>query len=225
VLSVEDFKEAIDELCVDLNLSRISIFIDEAAHILIPEQQRVFFTLFRDLRSPRMTLNAAVYPGVTHYGETFQPVHDAEFISLDRDIWSSNYIKNMKEMVERQAEPGLLRTLREKGENFSILAYASSGNPRLLLKTVSKCPNLSASELNSTIREFYRDQIWGEHSQLASIYPGHRELVDWGRTFIEIAMMKLWYRRHRKHLLQFGCIEMLQSELCKLFAYCNTLAS
>lgn len=190
VPTVENFKEAIEELCEDLGLYRISVFIDEAAHVLIPEQQRVFFTLFRDLRSPRLTLNAAVYPGVTHYGETFQPVHDAEFITLDRDIWAVDYIETMKAMVERQAEPGLLKTLREKGQNFSILAYASSGNPRLLLKTVSKSGSLSASDINQTIREFYRDQIWSEHSQLASVYTGHRGIVDWGRTFIESYVLR-----------------------------------
>lgn len=190
VPSVEEFKEAIDELCEDLDLRRVAVFIDEAAHVLIPEQQRVFFTLFRDLRSPRLTLNAAVYPGVTHYGETFQPVHDAQFFTLDRDIWAADYVANMKAMVERQADTILLKTLREKGQNFSILAYASSGNPRLLLKTISKAPSLTASELNSVIREFYRDQIWAEHSQLASVYLGHRGIVDWGRGFIEAGVLK-----------------------------------
>lgn len=190
VPSVEDFKEAIDELCEELDLRRIAVFIDEAAHVLIPEQQRVFFTLFRDLRSPRLILNAAVYPGVTHYGETFQPIHDAQFFSLDRDIWASDYIANMKAMVERQADPSLLKTLREKGQNFTILAYASSGNPRLLLKTISKSPSLSAPEVNAVIREFYRGQIWAEHSQLGSVYAGHRNIVDWGRRFIETIVLK-----------------------------------
>lgn len=191
VPTVEDLKEAVSDLCEDTDVSRVAVLIDEAAHIFVPEQQRTFFTLFRDLRSPRLNLNAAVYPGVTHYGDAFQPVHDAEFVVLDRDIWTPNYVASMKEMVERQAEPKLLKTLREKGENFTILAYAASGNPRLLLKSITKSPGLSASEVNSAIREFYRDQIWSEHSQLASIYSGHRELVDWGRKFIESAVLAL----------------------------------
>jgi hypothetical protein len=196
VPSVEEFKDAVGDLCDDLSLPRVAVFIDEAAHVLIPEQQRVFFTLFRDLRSPRLTLNAAVYPGVTHYGETFQPIHDAQFLSLDRDIWAPDYVVNMKAMVERQADPTLLKTLRERGQNFSILAYASSGNPRLLLKTISKSPSLSAPEVNSVIREFYRDQIWAEHSQLASVYAGHRGIVDWGRTFVESVVLKALKNRN-----------------------------
>jgi hypothetical protein len=200
VPSVEAFREAIDDLCEEAGISRIAVFIDEAAHVLNPEQQRVFFTLFRDLRAPKMTLNAAVYPGVTHYGETFQPVHDAEFHSLDRDIWAPGYVASMKEMVEKQADPKLLRILREKGENFSLLAYASSGNPRVLLKTVSKSPSLSASEISSTVREFYRDQVWMEHSQLASVYLGHRELVDWGRSFIEGTVLRALKARNDEAL-------------------------
>lgn len=200
VPSVEEFKDAIDELCQDIGVARVSIFIDEAAHVLIPEQQRVFFTLFRDLRAPRITLNAAVYPGVTHYGETFQPIHDAQFFNLDRDIWASDYVSSMKAMVEKQADTALLKTLREKGQNFTILAYASSGNPRLLLKTVSKSPSLTASEINSTVREFYRDQIWSEHSQLASVYAGHRAIVDWGRAFIENSVLKTLKSRNDEAL-------------------------
>lgn len=194
VPSADEVREAVTELCDDLSIARVAVMIDEAAHVFVPEQQREFFTLFRDLRCAKLNLNAAVYPGVTHYGETFQPVHDAEFITLDRDIWSSDYLESMKQMVERQAEPKLLKTLRERGENFSILAYAASGNPRLLLKSVTKAPSLSSTDVNAAIREFYRGQIWSEHSQLAAVYSGHRELVDWGRKFIEsnvISLIKL----------------------------------
>lgn len=191
VPSAEHVKEAVSDICEDLDIARIVILVDEAAHVFVPEQQRTFFTLFRDLRSSRINMKAAVYPGVTHYGESFQPVHDAEFIVLDRDIWSSDYVVNMKAMVENQAEPALLKILRERGENFTILAYACSGNPRLLLKSIARAPSLSTNEVNSAIREFYRDQIWSEHSQLASVYLGHRELVDWGRKFIENAVLPL----------------------------------
>jgi hypothetical protein len=68
VPDVESFKDAVQDLCEELGLRRINVLFDEAAHIFRPEQQRQFFTLFRDLRSPYMTCNAAVYPGVTSSG-------------------------------------------------------------------------------------------------------------------------------------------------------------
>lgn len=183
--SVEQFREAIEDTCSALGIKRIVVFIDEAAHVFLPEQQRQFFTLFRDIRSPYLVCNAAVYPGVTTFGDTFQPAHDATWISIDRDILSSDYVANMREIVNRQADSTLLASIARNGQNFAILAYAATGNPRILLKTISRVPRVSSREINEVVREFYRTEIWAEHSSLAEKFIGHRDLVDWGRTFIE----------------------------------------
>ena len=128
--SLDDFMDAV-------GLKRIILFIDEAAHVFYPEQQRQFFTLFRDLRSAYIKCNAAVYPGVTVYGETFEPEQDAEVIYLNRKIEDADYIENMKAMVLKQvSDSSQAKVLSQQGENFSILAYSAGGNPRHLLKTV-----------------------------------------------------------------------------------------
>lgn len=44
--TVDDFKDAIAEVCELCDLKRIVYFIDEAAHVFIREQQAEFFTLF-----------------------------------------------------------------------------------------------------------------------------------------------------------------------------------
>ena len=80
--TVEDFKMAVEDICNDNDISRIVLFIDEAAHNFIQEQQDQFFTLFRDLRCPQISCKAAVYPGVTAYGGSFQPSQDTTLISL-----------------------------------------------------------------------------------------------------------------------------------------------
>ena len=183
--NTDTLKDALEELSDDLNISRFVLLIDEAAHIFLPEQQRQFFTLFRDLRSHCVTCNAAVYPGVTSFGDTFQPAHDATMLTIDRDILSSEYISNMREIVEKQADSAVLKNIAQNGRNFSVLAYAASGNPRLLLKTLSRAPNVSSTQINETIREYYRSEIWAEHSLLAEKYSGHREVIDWGRNFLE----------------------------------------
>jgi hypothetical protein len=183
--TIEVFKDAIEDLCESLGLKRIAIFIDEAAHIFLPEQQRQFFTLFRDLRSPYFSCKAAVYPGVTSYGDSFQPVHDATMLTLDRDVLDREYVRNMREIVEKQAESALLRELERHAENFAILAYAASGNPRVLLKTLGRAYGVTATQTNEVIREYYRVDIWSEHSTLTDRYAGHRTLIDWGRQFIE----------------------------------------
>lgn len=183
--TVEDFKDAIEDICRSRNIARLALFFDEAAHIFRPEQQRQFFTLFRDLRSPYVSCNAAVYPGVTFYGQTFQTTHDAAVVALNRDFLDGGYLDAMREIVLKQADTDVAANIERNRENFHALAYAVSGNPRLLLKTVGLAQQVRSSEVERVLKEFYRNDIWSEHSGLADRYAGHRAFVDWGREFIE----------------------------------------
>ncbi len=184
--SLDDFLNTVEDLCDELDISRIVLFIDEAAHVFYPEQQREFFTLFRDLRSPYIKCNAAVYPGVTVYGDTFEPVHDALQITLTRNINDDNYVSNMKEMVMRQVKDSALATrLSKNGANFTLLAYAASGNPRYLLKSVELVNKMDSNSINEVFREYYREDLWAEHTKLGERYPGYQRFIDWGRDFIE----------------------------------------
>lgn len=181
----QEFMDAVEDTCKALNIKRFCIFFDEAAHIFRPEQQRQFFTLFRDLRSPYITCNAAVYPGVTSYGANFQLAHDATLRRVERDVLSPKYLDNMYEIVARQADETLTDAIRHHKSNFEVLAYAVNGNPRFLLKTVANCPRMSNRDVETELRRFFRSEIWAEHSKLAEKYPGHKALVDWGREFLE----------------------------------------
>lgn len=187
--TVDEFLETVEDLCEALDLRRITFLIDEAAHVLLPAQQRQFFTLYRDLRTPFVSCNAAVYPGLTSFGETFQPSHDATILILDRDVLAPDYVDSMREIVERQAQKqgddSLLRNISQNAANFGVLAYAASGNPRIMLKTVAKAPKLNSNQVNEIIREYYRTDIWSDHSNLADTFSGHKPYVDWGRRFVE----------------------------------------
>jgi hypothetical protein len=188
--TINEFKDAIEDICEELKIRRFALFIDEAAHIFLSKQQRQFFTLFRDLRSPYLTCNAAVYPGVTSYGDSFQPTHDAVFYPINRNFLSDDYVRHMQDMVEKQlsngeSDPKIRKGIEQNRGNFELLAYASGGNPRALLKTLSRTPNLNSSQVNAVIREYYRTEIWAEHTGLAEKFVGHREWIDWGRQFIE----------------------------------------
>jgi hypothetical protein len=91
----------------------------------------------------------------------------------------------MREIVEKQAGSDILANIARYGQNFALLAYAASGNPRILLKTLARAPKINSTEVNDVIREFYRTEIWAEHSVLAEKYTGHKKIVDWGRKFVE----------------------------------------
>lgn len=201
--TIDDFLDAVEDICAAVDIQRIVLFIDEAAHIFMPEQQRQFFTLFRDLRSPFLTCNAAVYPGVTSFGETFQPIHDATVLTLNRNVQDEKYVANMKEIVAKQAEESqILKNVSRRGENFAILAYAASGNPRHLLKTINRASKLDREAVNSEIREYYRTEVWSEHSALSDKYPGHRALIDWGRKFIEVEILPELQKKNAQYLLE-----------------------
>lgn len=201
VPTIDDLMEIIEDLCWDLKIKRFVIYIDEAAHIFIPEQQRQFFSIFREIRSAYVKCNAAVYPGVTCYGDTFEPMHDAVTINLTRDIREENYIDNMKDMVLKQVKDSdMLKSMVQNGENFSVLAYAACGNPRLLLRSVEKAGNFKSNSITNLFREFYREEIWSEQSSLAEKYPGNSEFVDWGRNFIENVVLPEIKSRNDKFL-------------------------
>ena len=99
--------------------------------------------------------------------------HDATMLSLDRDVLGSNYVATMREIVEKQAESGLITEIARHGENFAILAYAASGNPRVLLKTIARAPRVAAQQVNEVIREYYRSDIC---SRVLGVMAG----AEWG---------------------------------------------
>ncbi|AFY48422.1 hypothetical protein Nos7524_2586 [Nostoc sp. PCC 7524] len=182
---IDDFLEIIEKICKFYDIQRICFLFDEAIHMFRPQQQRDFFSLFRKLRTPYIDCNAAVYPGVTSYGDSFEIAHDAKLISLERNIQDNDYLTTMQEIVYKQASEEKIKKIEEEKGNFKILAYSASGNPRILLRILDKCNNLKWETVTKNIKDFYVAEIWAEHSGLGDKYKGHRDIVDWGRNFIE----------------------------------------
>lgn len=182
---IEDVKEAIETICEENSINRIYFFFDEAAHVFRPEQQRQFFNLFKDLRSPYITCNAAIYPGVTYFGDSFELVHDCTYKKIERNIKDQDYLQYFKDIVFKQAKPELQVVLDNQRELFNTLAFSAGGNPRILLKTIQELSKFNSSSVNEVIKGFYRDRIWAEHTELGEKYKGHQKLIDWGRKFLE----------------------------------------
>ncbi|MFD0751276.1 hypothetical protein ACFQZS_14090 [Mucilaginibacter calamicampi] len=182
---IEDVKEAIETICIEHKLKRIYFFFDEAAHVFRPDQQRQFFSLFKDLRSPYITCNAAIYPGVTYFGKSFEPTHDCIYKRLDRNIKDAGYIDYFKDIVLKQSDDVTKKAIKEQGGLFKVLALSSGGNPRMLLRTIQDLERFNTQSVNQLIKQFYRSQIWIEHTELGDKYKGHKQLIDWGRDFLE----------------------------------------
>lgn len=195
---ISDIMEVIETVCDENGVVRIVYFFDEAAHVFRPEHQRQFFTLFRDFKSPYISCNAAVYPGVTHYGNSFEMTHDALHRILERNITSESFLADMKLMVLKQGGESWKRKIENQMENFNTLAYCSGGNPRIFLKTLDNIEAFGGSKVNDFIRNFYRSEIWVEHSQLGEKYKGLKKIIDWGRSFLEDNVIPATFQKNDK---------------------------
>src|SRR4051812_30404328 len=91
----------------------------------------------------------------------------------------------MREIAFKQADSGLATGIEKNGQNFVVLAYAVSGNPRLLLETLAQSRSMGTRDVNEVIETFYRSTIWTEHSGLAESYTGHRPFIVLGAYVIE----------------------------------------
>ncbi len=180
----EELIRLVEDLCVDAGLARVNLLIDEAIHAFRPDQQRQFFTLMRDLRSPRITVKAATYPGITSFGDSFDINHDAELLQLDRNITDGSYLDSMRNIAIAH-DSALTRSIEGNHAAFNTLAYAATGNPRILLKTVIDNRKLARQKVRDSLRIQYGETIWVEHSDLVDKYAGYSALIDWGRAFLE----------------------------------------
>lgn len=195
---VEDVKDAIEDLCEEFSIGKISFFFDEATHVFRPEQQRQFFNLFKDLRSSHIICNAAIYPGVTYFGTSFEITHDCTFLRIDRSIRDDDYLESMSSIVLKQMDDSFKSNISKQMNLFHMMIYACSGNPRLLMRTLEGLTKLTTNEVEKIIKDFYRTQIWTEHTSIGEKYSGHKEYVDWGRKFVEDIVIQAIIQRNRE---------------------------
>ena len=200
---IDFIKEIIKSFCTKFSIEKVIFFFDEACHNFIPRQQRDFFSMFRDLRSPYICCKAAVYPGISYYS-TLQLFHDVNSVVVERNINDENYISSMRDMVKCQINDNkFIEKLESQGQCFDALIMCCDGNPRLLLKSIEQASegfkSFKKNNVSSTIKDFYRVQIWQEHTKLSSFYSGHKEMIDWGRIFIERDVLEETKNKNRKN--------------------------
>ena len=156
----------LSDLCSEYKIKRIVFLFDEACQVFRPSQQRIFFDFFRALRTHYIVCKAAVYPGIVTYG-SFQKFHDATVKKIERSISSSDYILKMRQIVEKHYHDDY-KNLIQHGELLDSIVYASSGNPRFLLKSIneiySKHQKFTTQNVNTIIKEFYGTTIWSQSS-------------------------------------------------------------
>lgn len=180
---LEIIKEIIDEY----NLNRVVFLFDEAAHTFIPEQQEIFFEIFKLLHGGKVAVKAAVYPSITSYGKNFEIGHDAILITLGafepgstgRDASRKLY----RELITKRVPEGRLRkTIFSKGDLLDQCIHLSSGNPRAFLHLFNRVYDRGYTEraLLLATQDYVDQELLPYHLGLSKRLPKYSHHVKLG---------------------------------------------
>ena len=181
-------KEIIDEY----NITRIIFLFDEAAHTFIPEQQEIFFEIFKLIHGGKVSVKAAVYPSITSYGKNFEIGHDAILIPLGV-IETGGPARNSSRklyreiITKRTPETGNLRKqIFAKGDILDQCIHLSSGNPRAFLHLFNRLWDRGYSEpaLLLATQDFVDQELIPYHMGLTKRLPKYSHHVKLGMDIL-----------------------------------------
>ncbi len=199
------FKQFIHEFILKHKINHIVFYFDEAAHTLFNYQQELFFTIFKKLKDSNISCKAAVYPLITHYGNDFQPSQDAKKISVEKDDESVDVLEFFKKFYDKRIESDSKKDILIKNldvNNFKLISYSSSGNPRRFLNILEKVrqeESLTKSKLTSIIREHAHNELWEYHEKLVQGNIDLRGYAEIGRKFIENYIIPKLQKANKKN--------------------------
>lgn len=165
------FKEFLLTLIKDFNLSRIVFLFDEAAHVFSYSQQEKFFTFFKALRDPKIACKAAVYPGITNYGKSFERGQDAKELRINWNASKKEDLKYIKKILKKRIQgynPVYWQKLTVNTDIINMICICSNGNPRFAFHIIDEIDfnkNITNQNLIKTIRSVFKTK-WTEFSTL-----------------------------------------------------------
>lgn len=188
-ISVERIILTIEALRHYKGRERTVLLMDDAAHAFSPEFQEEFFDVFRLFRTPTLALKAAVYPGATHYGPTFNLGHDALETRVERELVTKDYESFISGILQARLSKDAFSRLSADSEMFTILCYAASGNPRAaivmardILENVPKSVPQRADYRYAI--DAYCHYVWKQHDSLKRRLPRLESQVVTGEIFV-----------------------------------------
>ena len=162
------------------SLNKIIFFFDEAAHTFIPDQQNIFFEIFKLLHGGQVACKAAVYPTVTNYGRNFEVGQDAIVLSVVRfDPGEAGRRENrthFRNILEKRiASQTLHKKIFAKGAELDLCIDLSNGNPRALLhmlnNALSGSTNLTERAVSLAVQNYVDQALLPYHQSLSKRLP------------------------------------------------------
>jgi hypothetical protein len=199
----------IKEIIEEYSLNKIIFLFDEAAHTFIPEQQEIFFEIFKLIHGGKIAVKAAVYPSITSYGKNFEIGHDAILIprgTIETGGPARSYSRKLyREIItKRTPESGNLRKqIFAKGEVLDQCIHLSSGNPRAFLHLFNRLWDRGYSEraLMLATQDFVDQELLPYHMGLTKRLPKYSHHVKLGMDVLRgyiIPEIKIRNNRDKK---------------------------
>lgn len=175
---------------LDFNgMTRVVLFLDDAAHAFSRDQQREFFEIFRLIRSNKVSCKAAVYPGVTEYSPNFHVGHDADAVNIWYPPEDTDYLEFMLDIIRNRFPKETVDVLFLKPELSELLCFASFGLPRALIVMIARLfSDEGGDELESvslTSSDVFR-VISEWHQNTMSIFQSLQRKLPRYKNFIEV---------------------------------------
>lgn len=146
---------------------RLVLLLDDAALSLAPEYHAEFFSVFQDLKSPRVSPKASVYPGTTQYGPRFHARHDAEIVNAWLSVEDPDYLVVMDELLSKRAT-----AKPSQAEIVELFQYLAFGVPRTLLAMLRTYEHVS-QKANRTVQQnvntVVQEQVWLQQVEFESL--------------------------------------------------------
>ena len=144
---------------------RIVLFFDDAAHIGREAALEEFFDVFRTLSSSNVSCKAAIYPGVTRFGNRFDIYNDATVIEIsrreDQEDFDEFFLMVMESRFSDLPKKAFSINIKEVA---SFLGQAVVGNVRSFVKACSLLLNTNSTiglhTLSEVMLELSRDYYW-----------------------------------------------------------------
>lgn len=131
---------------------RLVLFFDDAAHIGREAGLEEFFDIFRTLSSSNVSCKAAIYPGVTRFGNRFDIYNDANVIEISRREDQVDFGDFFYKVMETRFPDKVQKARISKELSFKdiaeFLGQAVVGNVRSFVRA---CTFMFENESESTI--------------------------------------------------------------------------
>lgn len=144
---------------------RVVLFFDDAAHIGREAALEEFFDVFRTLSSSNVSCKAAIYPGVTRFGNRFDIYNDATVVEIsrreDQEDFDEFFYMVMQSRFSDFSKKNFSINIKEVA---SFLGQSVVGNVRSYVKACSILFNTEKTigfpTLSEVMLELSRDYYW-----------------------------------------------------------------